>query len=102
MGSLNSGEHGFTEILQAAKKPMIILGQGALRRPDGAAVLAAAWALGVKFNMLNAEWHGFNILHTAAARVGGARSWFSPRIEREKSGRYAEWRGGCALAAGRR
>ena len=32
-------------VLQAAKKPMIIVGQGALRRPDGAAVLAAAWAL---------------------------------------------------------
>ncbi len=78
---LTSGAHGFAEILKNAKKPMIILGQGALTRPDGAAVLAAAWALGVKFNMLNADWHGFNILHTAAARVGALDLGFLPGPE---------------------
>jgi NADH-quinone oxidoreductase subunit G len=75
---LTSGEHAFAEILKAAKKPMIILGQGALTRPDGAAVLSAAWQLGVSFNMLNADWHGFNILHTAAARVGALDLGFLP------------------------
>ena len=33
----------FADAFRAAKRPMIIVGQGALRRPDGAAVLAAAW-----------------------------------------------------------
>jgi NADH-quinone oxidoreductase subunit G len=75
---LSSGAHGFAEILKNAKKPMIILGQGALARPDGAAVLAAAWQLGVSFDMLNAEWHGFNVLHTAAARVGAMDLGFLP------------------------
>jgi NADH-quinone oxidoreductase subunit G len=57
---------------------MIILGQGALARPDGAAVLAAAWQLAVNFGMLNADWHGFNVLHTAAARVGALDLGFLP------------------------
>src|SRR3954447_12823472 len=60
----------FAGVLQAAKKPMIIVGQGALRRPDGAAVLAAAWALAVSSDAITPQWHGFNVLHTAAARVG--------------------------------
>ncbi|OYY05159.1 MAG: NADH-quinone oxidoreductase subunit G [Acidocella sp. 35-58-6] len=68
----------FTDKLQAAKKPMIIVGQGALRRDDGAAVLAAAWSLAVQFDMLNADWHGFNVLHTAAARVGALDLGFVP------------------------
>ena len=57
---------------------MIIIGQGALARLDGAAVLAAAWKLGVQFNMMNTDWHGFNVLHHAAARVGGLDLGFVP------------------------
>jgi NADH-quinone oxidoreductase subunit G len=77
-GALSGGEHEFAEILKNAKKPMILLGQGALARADGAAVLAAAWALGVSFDMMNADWHGFNMLHTAASRVGGLDLGFLP------------------------
>ena len=75
---LSDGTHPFAEILKSAKKPMIVLGQGALSRPDGAAVLAAAWSLGVSFNMMNTGWHGFNVLHTAAARVGALDLGFLP------------------------
>ncbi len=53
--------------LNGAKKPMIILGQGALQHPH---MLAAAWALAGRVGALTAAWHGFNVLHTAAARVG--------------------------------
>ncbi len=35
----------FATRLPTAKRPMVIVGQGALARPDGAAVLAAAWKL---------------------------------------------------------
>ena len=76
--ALMNGEHGFAEALKAAKKPMVLVGQGALRRPDGAAVLAACWELAVFFNMLNADWHGFNMLHSAAARVGALDLGFLP------------------------
>jgi NADH-quinone oxidoreductase subunit G len=78
LGALRSGEHDFAEILKNAKKPMLILGQGALTGPNGAAVLAAAWDLAVRFEMLTTDWHGFNILHTVAARVGALDLGFLP------------------------
>jgi len=54
------------------------VGQGALRRPDGAAVLAACWKLAAEFGALGAGWHGFNVLHSAAARVGALDLGFVP------------------------
>ena len=64
----------FSQVLQTAKRPMIIVGQGALRRADGAAVLAAAWALADGVGAITADWHGFNVLHTAAVAGRRARS----------------------------
>ncbi len=66
------------KFLSGAKRPMVIVGQGALTRPDGAAVLAAAWGIASRAGALSAEWHGFNVLHTAAARVGGLDLGFLP------------------------
>jgi NADH-quinone oxidoreductase subunit G len=68
----------FADVLSDAKRPMIVLGQGALSRPDGAAVLAAAWKLGAEIGALLSDWHGFNVLHTAAARVGALDLGFLP------------------------
>jgi NADH-quinone oxidoreductase subunit G len=76
--ALSEGDHGFAEILQSAKKPMLIIGQGALARPDGAALLHAAWKLAAQFEMLNTDWHGFNVLHHAAARVAALDLGFLP------------------------
>jgi NADH-quinone oxidoreductase subunit G len=76
--ALLDGSHPFAATLKAAAKPMIIVGQGALRRPDGAAVLAACWQLAAANGMLTPEWHGFNVLHTAAARVGALDLGFLP------------------------
>ncbi len=78
LGGLLDGSHEFAATLKAAARPMLILGQGALARPDGPAVLAAAWQIATQYNMLNADWHGFNVLHTAAARVGGLDLGFLP------------------------
>lgn len=50
---------------------MLILGQGALTRSDGAAVLALARQIAEDNGMISDDWNGFNVLHTAAARVGG-------------------------------
>jgi NADH-quinone oxidoreductase subunit G len=68
----------FGDVLRAAKKPMIVLGQGALARPDGAAVAAAAWKLAAEIGALLSDWHGFNVLHTAASRVGALDLGFLP------------------------
>jgi NADH-quinone oxidoreductase subunit G len=52
------------------QKPMFIIGHGALARPDGAAVLAAAAKAAQSLGVVKEGWNGFNILHTAAGRVG--------------------------------
>ena len=70
LGKLLDGSHPFAKVLADAKKPVIIVGQGALARADGAAVLAAAWKLAAQVGALTPDWHGFNVLHTAASRVG--------------------------------
>ncbi|NTF31577.1 NADH-quinone oxidoreductase subunit NuoG [Rhizobium skierniewicense] len=78
LSDLASGSHSFVEKLKAAKNPMIIVGQGAISREDGAAVLAAAAKLAVSMGVISAEWNGFSVLHTAAARVGGLDIGFVP------------------------
>ena len=65
------GTHAFCEVLKSAERPMIIVGQGALARADGAAVLAAAKSIADATGMIGEDWNGFNVLHTAAARVAG-------------------------------
>jgi NADH-quinone oxidoreductase subunit G len=65
------GKHEFCAALAAAERPMLILGMGALRRDDGAAVLAAARAIAERYTFLSDDWNGFNVLQAAAARVGG-------------------------------
>jgi len=72
------GSHAFCERLEKAGRPMLILGQGALARPDGAAVLASARAVAERFGMIQDDWCGFNVLHTAAARVGALDLGFVP------------------------
>jgi NADH-quinone oxidoreductase subunit G len=76
--ALIDGSHPFAATLKAGRKPMIVVGQGALRRADGAAVLAACWSLAGAVGALTAEWNGFNMLHTAAARVGALDLGFLP------------------------
>jgi len=79
LGDLAAGELAFAEALKAAKNPMIIIGQGALARADGAAVLAAARKLAEASGVVKDGWNGFNVLHTAAARVGGLDLGFVPQ-----------------------
>jgi NADH-quinone oxidoreductase subunit G len=65
--------HPFLQVLEGAERPMLILGQGALARPDGAAVLSLAAKAAIAMGALKPEssWNGFNVLHSAAARVAG-------------------------------
>ncbi|HEU4986769.1 MAG TPA: molybdopterin-dependent oxidoreductase, partial [Rhizobiaceae bacterium] len=72
------GTGKFLSVLKRAKRPMIIVGQGALARQDGAAVLALAAQLAGSVNAVSADWNGFAVLHTAAARVGGLDVGFVP------------------------
>ncbi|MEW6090935.1 MAG: NADH-quinone oxidoreductase subunit NuoG [Pseudomonadota bacterium] len=69
---------GFADVLKNAQRPLIVVGQGALARADGAAVLAEAIALAKSVGAVSGEWNGFSVLHTAAARVGGLDLGFVP------------------------
>jgi NADH-quinone oxidoreductase subunit G len=75
---LTGSTKGFAKALKAAKKPMIILGQGALNRTDSAQILKAAASLADKCKIVRDGWNGFNVLHTAAARVAGLDMGFLP------------------------
>jgi NADH-quinone oxidoreductase subunit G len=76
LSAIADSSHEFAKVLRDAKRPTVIVGQGALARADGAAVLAAAAKIASSTGMIGpagtpAEggWNGFNVLHTAAARV---------------------------------
>jgi NADH-quinone oxidoreductase subunit G len=60
------------------KAPAFILGAGLFARPDGAALLAMIAAGAAKWGVVKDGWNGFNVLHTAASRVGGLDMGFLP------------------------
>ncbi|WP_294261371.1 NADH-quinone oxidoreductase subunit NuoG [uncultured Sphingomonas sp.] len=53
------------DVFAAAAKPMIVVGPGALKNGHGAAL-----ALAKSLNVVRDGWNGFNVVHTAAARMG--------------------------------
>jgi NADH-quinone oxidoreductase subunit G len=55
-----------------------LVGQGALTRHDGAAVLSAVARAAVSAGALTDGWNGFSVLHAAAARAGGLDIGFVP------------------------
>ncbi|WP_337183885.1 NADH-quinone oxidoreductase subunit NuoG [Shinella sp.] len=78
LSGLLDGSVKFAARLKKAERPMIIVGQGALSRPDGLAVLSAVSALAEKVGAIKAGWNGLAVLHTAASRVGGLDLGFVP------------------------
>jgi len=74
--AIANGSHDFAKVLKDAKRPMVIIGSGAVARADGAALLRLAAKIASDTGMIGpagsaAEggWNGFNVLHTAASRV---------------------------------
>jgi NADH-quinone oxidoreductase subunit G len=75
---LADGKLKFLSVLKKAKRPMVIVGQGALARSDGAAILGLAAKIAGAVGAVSGDWNGFGVLHTAAARVGGLDIGFVP------------------------
>jgi NADH-quinone oxidoreductase subunit G len=61
-----------------AQKPAVIVGSGVLAREDGAAILNLIGEGAAKVGLVKDGWNGFNVLHTAASRVGGLDMGFVP------------------------
>ena len=78
LNSLVQGRHQFAKTLNSAKRPMIILGSGALARRDGASIMALAAKLATATGVVKRNWNGFNVLHHAASRVAGLDLKFLP------------------------
>ena len=73
LAKLAGGSHPFLEKIKDAERPLVIVGQAALARPDGAAVLSLAAKAAMAMGAVKPDigWNGFSVLHTAAARVAG-------------------------------
>ena len=78
LAQVADGTHAFAKTLKDAERAMVVLGMGALTRADGAAILAAGYKLAEATGMVSGDWNGFNVLHTAAARVGALDVGFVP------------------------
>jgi len=68
----------FAEALKAAEHPLVIVGAGALARPDGAAIAALAAKAALDFGAVKDGWNGFCVLHSAASRVGALDLGLTP------------------------
>ena len=78
LGELAAGRGDFAGVLKQAKTPLILVGAGALARPDGAAVASLAARAAMALGAVKDGWNGFAVLHAAAARVGGLDIGFVP------------------------
>jgi NADH-quinone oxidoreductase subunit G len=74
LGILTRLPKALTDALAAAERPAIIVGGGALA-VEG--VHGAALAIANKYKLVRDGWNGFNVLHMAAARMGGLMLGFA-------------------------
>ncbi len=78
---LGAGAESLLNFIQTAKpvdKLLVLVGQGAVARQDGAAILALAAQAAQKLGGVVPGWNGFSMLHTAASRVGALDLGFVP------------------------
>ncbi|MEN5081721.1 NADH-quinone oxidoreductase subunit NuoG [Bosea sp. TWI1241] len=79
---LGAGPETLAEVVKTAEaageRPMVLVGQGALTRADGAAILSLAAKAAQGLSAVKDGWNGFAVLHTAAARVGALDLGFVP------------------------
>jgi NADH-quinone oxidoreductase subunit G len=80
---LGAGPESLAELVKnhsaiSKKKPMVIVGHGALAREDGAGILSMAAKFAAQIGAVRGDWNGFGVLHTAASRVGALDLGFVP------------------------
>jgi NADH-quinone oxidoreductase subunit G len=68
LSALTKLPKALSDALKTAERPAIIVGGGALRYHG---VHGAALAFAKKHKLVRDDWNGFNVLHFAAARMGG-------------------------------
>lgn len=78
LNNLLNGDVEFLKEMQESAKPAIIVGNSVFERPDSSAVKDALKKLVESTNAVTSEWNGYNIMHTAASRVGALDIGFLP------------------------
>jgi NADH-quinone oxidoreductase subunit G len=78
LAEIAEGGQRFADALKNAERPLVLVGQGALARPDGAAVAALAARGAIACGAIKDGWNGYSVLHTAASRVGALDIGFVP------------------------
>ena len=77
LATMASGGGEFAKALASARRPAIVVGQGAISRPDGQDILALAAKIALAGER-DEGWIGLAVLHDAAAMVGGLDVGFVP------------------------
>lgn len=77
LDEIEKGAHILSKTLNSAKRPMIIIGDGVYRRPDGKDILAILYRIAMKYGVITQDWNGYNILHNHANMVGALDIGFS-------------------------
>jgi NADH-quinone oxidoreductase subunit G len=70
--------HSFAETMRGAERPAVLVGAGALARPDGTAIASLAAKAAVELGAVKDGWNGYSVLHSAASRVGALDLGFVP------------------------
>jgi len=70
--------HPFGYKLREAARPLVIVGIGALTRPDGTMIASLAAKAALELGTLAEGWNGFSVLHTTASQVGALDLGFVP------------------------
>ena len=85
LSSILDEKHSFCKKLKKSKKPLFILGQGALCRKDSKEIFHLTKKLYQKY-FGELDWNGFNILQTFSGRTGALDlNFFSTKISNKKS-----------------
>lgn len=69
---LANGTHAFCEVLSSAKRPVVVVGSGALQREDGVAILSAVSTIAQNARASSGvedSWKVLNVLHRVASQV---------------------------------
>jgi NADH-quinone oxidoreductase subunit G len=78
LGEIAAGKHPLSDVLRNAAYPVIILGSHALARSDSKAIHGVALQIAASCNVVREGWNGFNLLQSAASRVGSLDIGFVP------------------------
>jgi NADH-quinone oxidoreductase subunit G len=65
-----NGTHEIVAHFKKAEFPMMILGQDLISRKDGKSVIDLCKQIAIKYGFIKEDWNGYNVLHSAAGRVG--------------------------------